>query len=171
MLYEVITRFSNTSTITPAFDYSQIEIKTKWAYKETFSNTAIGRISNGTAWPLLWVNGTWGKTTNANQLNDSYQRIDIQTEQTIRYASTMFSRIRLLGGQLFGTTNPSLLYSALGTHSNFDLFVPNKFATMRPNEFASSKYAACFLAHTIALFFVITSYSIHYTKLYEERIG
>ena len=66
--------------------------------------------------------------------------------------TAMQTRIRLTGGQLWGTYNNTLLYSALGTYKSFTIFVPHTFATMRVNEFAADQYTACFLSHDIPLF-------------------
>lgn len=130
------------------FNLQEAEVKVKWIHKETFSISPVGRVSNGSKWPKLWINGAYGLIDNA----DNYQRLDAQVEQTIDYPSSMQTRIRFKGGKYFGDYNNTLLYSALGTHRPISIFIPNRFATMRPNEFASSEYLACFLSHSMPLF-------------------
>lgn len=136
--------------IEPGFSQHEAELKLKWANKETFTQTPMGRISEGTKWPKLWLNAAYGEWTNNN--TNSYHRIEGQYEQEIHYPSAMYSILRIQGAKLYGNYPSTLLYSALGSYKKFTLHIPYTFATMRMNEFAASEFTAIYFRHGIPLF-------------------
>lgn len=136
--------------VTPGFSLQEGEIKLKWAHKETFSQTPLGRLSEGTKWPKLWINAAYGEW--ATTTKRSYHRLEAQYEQEIHYPSAMYTIFRLQGAKLYGEFPATLLYSALGSYKSFTLHIPYTFATMRLNEFAASEFSALYFRHGIPLF-------------------
>jgi len=143
-------RFLSNTTIASAYSHLEGEIKLKWAHKETFTQTPLGRLSEGTKWPKLWINAAFGEWENSTK--GSYQRLEGQYEQEIHYPSAMYTIFRLQGAKLYGEFPGTLLYSSLGSYKSFTLHIPYTFATMRLNEFAASEFSALYLRHGIPLF-------------------
>jgi len=139
---------STTDTIAP-FDIQELSIKLKWAYKETFSDTPFGRISNGTVWPTVWANFTYGFGNNITDF--TYQKYEVQIHQDIKINPSNTTSIRIKAGRIDGDIPATLLYSAFGSYKTVGLEIPYSMATMRLNEFAADRFAIVNLKHKLSL--------------------
>ncbi len=140
---------STTDTVAP-FDTKELCIKLKWANKETFSDTPFGRISNGSNWPTVWFNFTYGFGTNINKF--TYQKYEAQIQQDIRLDPANITTIRLKAGQIAGNVPATLLYSGFGSYKSVGLEIPYSMSTMRLNEFGASQFAILNFKHKYSLF-------------------
>jgi hypothetical protein len=139
---------STTDTVAP-FDTQELSIKLKWANKETFSDTPFGRISNGTGWPTVWMNFTYGFGNNISSF--TYQKYEVQIHQDIKINPSNTTTIRLKAGKIDGNVPATLLYSTFGSFKTLGLEIPYSMATMRLNEFAADRFAIVNLKHKISL--------------------
>ncbi|WP_439183662.1 DUF5686 family protein [Carboxylicivirga taeanensis] len=144
-----VYRFDQTSTIEPAFNMSTMGVRLKWAHKETFSHTPLGKISNGTNWPVIWINALAGQWEADKEYN--FTRFESRVHKQFNYPNSMYTTVRVEGGYMDGDYPGSLLYSALGSYKSFTVLVPYSFGTMRLNEFAANQFAAVYFSHGFPL--------------------
>ncbi len=142
-------RYLNTTDTVAPFDTQELSIKLKWSYKETFSDTPFGRISNGTDWPTVWANFTFGSGNNITDF--TYQKYEVQIHQDIKINPSNTTSIRIKAGKIDGDIPATLLYSAFGSYKSVGLEIPYSMATMRLNEFAADRFAIVNLKHKISL--------------------
>ncbi len=142
-------RFSEDNTIAPSFSLNEMGLKLKWAHKETFTNSPFGLISNGTKWPVVWLNASAGKWESGAHYE--YQRIESRMHKQFNYPNSMYTVLRLEGGFLSGDYPATMLYSALGSYKSFTVFVPYTFGTMRLNEFGAERFAALYFTQGFPL--------------------
>ncbi|MCU4164717.1 DUF5686 family protein [Carboxylicivirga caseinilyticus] len=142
-------RFLETDEVAPEFDFQEASVKLKWAHRETFTNSALGFLSEGTNYPTVWINGTYGQWQQNGTFN--YQKLEAQVEKTFNYPNAMYTNLRVQGGKLFGEYPSTFMYSSLGSYKRFTIFIPNSFATMRLNEFATEQFSAVYFSHGIPL--------------------
>jgi hypothetical protein len=143
-------RFMTTPDTVPGFDTKEAIVKMKWANKETFDETPFGRISNGTNWPVVWFNFTYGwgsdKTDDFN-----YTKYETQIHKDLRLNPANVMSLRVSAGLISGSLPATLLYSALGSHKTLGLEIPYSLATMKLNEFAADRFAMLNLRHKVSL--------------------
>jgi hypothetical protein len=139
-----------TPDTVPGFDTKEAIVKMKWANKETFDETPFGRISNGTNWPVVWFNFTYGwgsdKTDDFN-----YTKYETQIHKDLRLNPANVMSLRVSAGLISGSLPATLLYSALGSHKTLGLEIPYSLATMKLNEFAADRFAMLNLRHKVSL--------------------
>ncbi|MCU4155403.1 carboxypeptidase-like regulatory domain-containing protein [Carboxylicivirga sp. A043] len=143
-------RYMNDDAVAESFDLKETGVKFKWANKETFVSSPFGMISNGTNWPVIWVNASLGDGNSAEE-KYSYRRFESRIHKQFNYTNSMYTTIRIEGGYLSGDYPSTLLYSALGGYKSFTILVPYTFGTMRLNEFGASEFAALYFTHGIPL--------------------
>ncbi|MCU4177156.1 DUF5686 family protein [Carboxylicivirga sp. N1Y90] len=141
--------FLDSDQIAPDFDFKEAEIRLKWAHRETFTKTALGLISEGTKYPMVWLNFAYGEGVQNRSFE--YNKVEVQLEKTFRYPNAMYSTIRAQGGKLDGDYPSTFLYSSFGSYKSFTIHVANTFGTMRLNEFAADEFTAVYLSHGIPL--------------------
>ena len=139
--------FTNSNQVQDPFTNHESGIKVKWAHKETFMFTNYGLTSNGTNYPTVWANFTYG---NGQQIESfSFRKIEGQIEKTVRTSPATKMALRLTSGTINGSYPASKLYSSHGTNSRgIGIETPFSFATMYPNEFAASRFASFFIRNT-----------------------
>jgi len=142
-------RFLDTDEIVPGFDFQEATVRLKWAHHETFTNTALGLLSEGTKYPKVWINATYGQWEQNGTFD--YQKLEGQIEKTFNYTNAMYTNLRVQGAKLYGDYPSTFLYSSLGSYKSFTIYIPNSFATMRLNEFATEQFSAVYFSHGIPL--------------------
>nr|WP_319401968.1 DUF5686 family protein [uncultured Carboxylicivirga sp.] len=142
-------RFLDTEEIAPRFDFQEASVRLKWAHRERFTNTALGLISEGTKYPKVWLNACYGQLEQNGTFD--YQKLEGQIEKTFNYPNAMYTNIRLQAAKLYGDYPTTFLYSSLGSYKSLTIYIPNSFATMRLNEFASDQFSAVYFSHGIPL--------------------
>jgi hypothetical protein len=134
--------------VLPNFRFQEYGVKLKWANKETFTYLyPFGLISNGTNWPIVWTNLSFGNGTETGKFE--YTKLEAQIEKRFRIYESFKTTIRVTGGNIWGDVPLSKLYSAFGVRVDKWYFeTPFYFATMRPNEFASDRFVHFFWRNT-----------------------
>ncbi|NPA35829.1 MAG: carboxypeptidase-like regulatory domain-containing protein [Chlorobi bacterium] len=143
-------RFMMTPDTVPAFDTKELVVKLKWANKETFADTPFGRVSNGTSWPVVWLNFTYGDGSNDSE-SFNYVRCEAQIHKKFKLNPSNITTLRLTAGAISGDLPYTLLYSAFGSYKTVGLEIPYALATMRLNEFAADRFAIFNFKHKILL--------------------
>lgn len=141
--------FMADESIMPEFTFHEAGIKLKWANKETFVHSPLGRTSQGTKWPVVSVNAGIGYWETESKMD--YKHLEARVDKTFKYPNSMYSSVRIQGGRFYGQYANTFLYSALGSYKSLTVFVPYTFGTMRLNEFASDRFTAVYVYHGIPL--------------------
>ncbi len=134
-----------------SFNFTELGLGIRFAYKENFLKSPLGLISLGTKYPIVWANITKGFD---NLLNGgySYLKYDLKINKTFRIAQLGYSSVEVLAGYVNGNVPYTLLYNARATYQPYTVGVDNTFETMRIDEFASSRYVNLFYSHSFRPF-------------------
>ncbi|WP_430809820.1 MULTISPECIES: DUF5686 family protein [unclassified Carboxylicivirga] len=138
-------RFAEAGDVAADFTMDELAVKLKWAQRETFARTAFGKMSNGTNWPIIWLNAASGKWEAAESYE--YRRYEARAHKQFNYPNAMYTVLRVEGGLMNGDYPSTLLYSSLGSYKSFTVRVPYTFGTMRLNEFGADRFAALYFSH------------------------
>ncbi len=129
------------------FRFSEVSLGFKYAYKEKFVQLMDKRYSEGTAWPILWVNLTQGlNSLGGGEYN--YKRIDAKLEKQIPIKLAGHSNIQIRAGYVDGRVPLLRLFNGNGDKGALAFASENIFETMRPYDFFSTKYVAAFWKHS-----------------------
>jgi hypothetical protein len=140
------TTIGNAVILQNEFQFTDVVAALKWAYKEKFIQTIDDKISLGTNYPVVWLQYTHGFKGFLDGQFD-YNRLDLKIRKTfmIKYLGKLTFQFN--GGYVDQAVPACNLYYGFASYRLFTLFAPNSFATMRMNEFLSSKYASLYLYH------------------------
>ncbi len=140
--------FTSSDSLSPStvFEFSQIILGFRFAFREKIIETTKGQISLGSDYPVILFKYTLG-LKNIFGSDYSYHRFDLKIKNThhINYFGDF--TWQFMGGYVIGEIPASNLFDGNGTYRPFTLYAPYSFSTMRPNEFLSDKYAALFLTY------------------------
>jgi len=128
------------------YQFTEAAFGFRWAYKEKFFKKDDSKISLGTKFPTLWFNYTKGFDHILDGEFD-YQRYDLRIEKSFYLKYIGKSSIRIVAGYIDGEIPYCNLFNGNGSYRKFTLYAPYSFATMRMNEFLSSKYLAIYYEH------------------------
>ena len=132
---------------TTQFNFSEINMGFRFAFREKILQTTKGQLSFGSNYPVVWINLTKG-IKGITDSDFSYNRLDLKVEYTYKTKYFGETSVKLLAGIIDGQLPLSNLYNAVGTYRNVALFAPGSFGAMRTNEFFSDQYLALFLTHS-----------------------
>lgn len=143
---DLATTIGNAVILQNQFQFTDLVAALKWAYKEKFIQTIDDKISLGTNYPVVWLQYTHGIKGLLDGEFD-YNRIDLKIRKTfmIKYLGKLTFQIN--AGYVDQPIPACNLYYGEGSYRLITLFAPNSFATMRMNEFLSSKYTSLYLYH------------------------
>jgi len=136
----------NPENVTNHFNFTEVSLGLRYAFREKFIRNMRKQVSLGTNWPIVWVQYSRG-------LNDfldgeyEYNRIDAKIEKSFYTNYVGETKIKLIGGYIDSDIPYTNLYNGNGSYREFSLYAPNSFGTMRMNEFLSNKYVAFYFEH------------------------
>ena len=142
------TTVGNAVILQNEFQFTDVIAALKWAYKEKFIQTIDDKISLGTNYPIVWLQYTRGfKGFLGGQFD--YNRLDLKIRKTfmIKYLGKLTFQVNT--GYVDQPVPACNLYYGNASYRLITLYAPNSFATMRMNEFLSSKYASLYLYHDL----------------------
>lgn len=143
---DLVTQEGNALIFGDEFRFTTLSAGFKWAYGEKFIQTVRNKISLGTKYPVVWFQYTRGLKNFING-EFEYNRFDLKINKVfnIKYLGKL--TMQLQAGYIDQPIPACNLYYAPSTYRTVSLYSRNSFATMRSNEFLSSKYASLFLYH------------------------
>jgi len=143
---DLATTVGNAVILQNEFQFTDVVAALKWAYKEKFIQTIDDKISLGTNYPVVWLQYTHGIKGFLDGQFD-YNRLDLKIRKTfmIKYLGKL--TFQLNAGYVDQPVPACNLYYGNASYRLITLYAPNSFATMRMNEFLSSKYASLYLVH------------------------
>ncbi len=147
LYYELNTQYEVPENFTfSTFNYTEIGIKLKYAYKEKFMKTPRGyKISMGTKYPIFWGNILKG----INLFNGNLEYIKLETKVSKTFIIKNFGKtnIQIVGAYTDRALPYPFIYNGHGSFKPFTVESANSFATMRLNEFISDRFGYLYLSH------------------------
>ncbi|HTB05740.1 MAG TPA: DUF5686 family protein [Bacteroidia bacterium] len=144
--YEFGVNNNNVSFLSNQYQFTEVGLGIRFAYKEKFLKSPLGMISLGTKYPIVWANITKGLNGPLDGQYD-YTKYDLKISKGFQIHQVGYSAIEVLGGCVNGNVPSTLLYNGRASFEQFTLAVDNSFETMRLNEFMSSRYVDIFYSH------------------------
>jgi hypothetical protein len=143
---DLASSIGNAVILQNEFQFTDVVAALKWAYKEKFIQTIDDKISIGTNYPVIWLQYTHGIKGFLDGQFD-YNRLDLKVRKTfmIKYLGKLTFQVN--AGYVDQPVPACNLYYGNASYRLITLFAPNSFATMRMDEFLSSKYASLYLYH------------------------
>ncbi len=169
--YEYGITENNVTLLYNRFDFTEMGLQLRFAYKEKFLKSPIGMTSLGTKYPVLWFNITKGFN---NLLNGefSYLKYDLKISKDFDIRFVGVTSVTVFAGYLDGSVPYTLLYNARATYDPRSLAINNSFETMRINEFASNRYVNLFLSHDFgSLLFKTEKFKPHFKIVTDIGFG
>ncbi len=154
-------RFEGTGLQMPSndFRFNEVGIGLRYAYKEKFVKAFDQKLSNGTKYPVVWLNVSKSlseskmKMPTNMQGQYSYTRLDFQLEKSFRIRNVGKSSFVINAGYVNGSVPYPILFNGKGSNATIDnlyhtsFYSGNSFQTMGMNEFLSDRFAAVFFTH------------------------
>lgn len=137
---------NNVSALFNQFNFTELGVGIRFAYKEKFLKSPLGMISLGTKYPIVWVNITKGVNGLLNGGYD-FMRYDLKISKDLVIHQVGYSTFQVLAGYVNGNVPSTLLFNGRATYGFMSVAVDNTFETMRINEFMSSRYVNVFYSH------------------------
>ncbi len=155
--YKYAVKENNPAVLLNKFDFTELSVGLRYAYKEKFLKNARTRISLGTDYPIVWFNYTKGFD---NLLNGGYKynRFDLKIKKSFYTKYLGESSFQLNLGYIDGNLPYCNLYNGHGSFRKFTIYVPHSFAAMRMNEFLSNRYIALYFMHNFGKLLLRTKY-------------
>ncbi|HTX88105.1 MAG TPA: DUF5686 family protein [Bacteroidales bacterium] len=137
---------ANTILVYDQYRFSEVTAALKWAYGEKFIQTVNNKFSFGTNYPIVWFQYTRGIKGFLDGQFD-YDRFDLKIKKTFHFKYIGKLTFQFNAGYIDQPIPATNLYYGNASYRMFTLFAPYTFATMRMNEFLSSKYLSLYLYH------------------------
>jgi len=144
--YQYAVSDQNIKVLFNEFDFTEARLGFRYAYGEKFIQNLRKKISLGTDYPVVWVQYTRGIKGFLDGDFD-YNRYDLKVEKSFYIKYFGKSSFKLAAGYVDADIPYTNLFNGNGAYRVFTIFAENSFATMRMNEFLSSKYAALYFTH------------------------
>ena len=128
------------------FHFTDLSFAFRYAYKEKFYKYLDERVSKGTKYPIVYFKYTKGLDGFLNGTY-SYNRYDVKISDTFYFKYMGTTNLQIQAGYIDADIPYCNLFNGIGTYRPFTVYAPNSFATMRMNEFVSSRYLAVFFSH------------------------
>ncbi len=131
-----------------------VDVAFRWAFKERLARLPDREVSLGTAWPILYVQGSRFVEGLWEGELDGW-RVNAMLEKTFKIRLVGDLSIMAFGALADAGMPMSYLYNLRGTNSRgLNVAVPGTFETMRPNEFLSDRFAALHVTHSFGTLLV-----------------
>ena len=129
--------------------FTEAEIKIRFAYKEKFIATSNGIRSLGTLYPEVWLSyqhsfpGILGSQF-------EYDRVKFQVSKNFYTKYIGVSKVVLQCGYASETCPVMETFDIMGSNNGIRLYAPCSFNTMYMDEFLCDRFAALFLSHNFS---------------------
>jgi len=126
---------------------STLDFKLRIAFKERFIRSAYGLRSGGNANPVIWISyqknlkGVFGSPYN-------FDKIELQFKGRKEFKYIGVTSVTAQAGYIHGIAPATELFNIEGSGADkFDVYSPESFNTMQPDEFFCDRFAALYFSH------------------------
>jgi len=156
--YKFNDELPNSKGLTNNFHFTETGIALRYAYKEKFVKAFDQKLSNGTKYPVIWLNITRGFNPSVSGFEiptptSTYTKLDFQIEKSFRIRNLGRSSFVMNAGYVNGSVPYPVLFNGKGSYApiysvnNLSFYSGNSFQTMGLNEFLSDRFAAIYFTH------------------------
>ena len=142
-----VTAGDGVTVLTDRFDFTEVKVNLRFAFREEFITTKRTRISLGTKYPIFWVQYTKGLSGFLGG-DFAYNKVDLKIEKSFYTKYFGKTSLMLKAGFADGAVPATNLFNGNGSYRPFMIYAPNSFGTMRMNEFLSDRYVALYFTHS-----------------------
>jgi len=143
----------NVTWLKNEYRVTELTFSTRFQFREKFTETPYGLVSNGSDFPVVWLKFSKG-IKDVFEGDTEYSKIDLRIEKRHRLKRFGFINYRIDAGKVFGEVPYGILYNTTATFRQFNIYAGNSFETMRVNEFLSDETASAFIKYELgSLFF------------------
>lgn len=128
------------------FDFTEIRLGLRFAFKERYFDNSRMLLSMGTKYPIIWFNYSKG-LKGVLKGDYDFHRFDLRIKKSFYTKYLGETTVDLNGGFIIGDLPYSNLYRGQGTYGLITVFAPGSFGSMSANEFLSDRYVSAFLSH------------------------
>ena len=128
--------------------FTNAEIKLRFAYKEKFLSKPDGIQSLGTLYPIVWLSYQHSFPILGGQYDFDRIKFEISKNFYTRYMGV--SKVLLQAGYASESCPVMETFDILGTYDRFGLYCPGSFSTMRLDEFFCDRFVALYLSHNFS---------------------
>ena len=128
--------------------FTNAEIKLRFAYKEKFLSKPNGILSLGTTYPIVWLSYQHSFPVLSGQY--SFDRIKFEVSKNFYTRYWGVSKVLLQAGYATESCPVMETFNILGTYEPFGLYSPGSFGTMRLDEFFCDRFVALYLSHNFS---------------------
>ena len=126
---------------------STLDFKLRIAFKERFIRSAYGLRSGGNANPVIWISyqknlkGVFGSPYN-------FDKVELQFKGKKESKYIGVTSVTAQAGYIHGIAPATELFNIEGSGADkFDVYSPESFNTMQPDEFFCDRFAALYFSH------------------------
>ena len=126
---------------------STLDFKLRIAFKERFIRSAYGLKSGGNANPVIWLSyqknlkGVFGSPYN-------FDKVELQFKGKKEFKYIGVTSVTAQAGYIHGIAPATELFNIEGSGADkFDVYSPESFNTMQPDEFFCDRFAALYFSH------------------------
>ena len=128
--------------------FTNAEIKLRFAYKEKFLSKPDGIQSLGTLYPIVWLSYQHSFPILGGQYDFDRIKFEVSKNFYTRYMGV--SKVLLQAGYASENCPVVETFDILGTYDRFGLYSPGSFSTMRLDEFFCDRFVALYLSHNFS---------------------
>ncbi len=143
--------FDNSQTLnfsdSQFYRLSTLDLKLRIAFGERFIRSAYGLRSGGNANPVIWLSyqknlkGVFGSPYN-------FDKVELQFKGKKEFKYLGVTSVTAQAGYIHGVAPATELFNIEGSGTDkFDVYSPESFSTMRPDEFFCDRFAALYFSH------------------------
>ena len=145
---------------TNSFDFNEVMLGVKYAYRERFIKSEEDIFSKGTKFPILYLTAIKGLQLSSSELPSpfDYWRIEGRVESEFFIRKLGKETFSLLSGIVLGNVPYSKLFAGRSGWYKFPVATQNYFETMHSNEFLADRYLTLFHRHNFGQLLIKTKY-------------
>jgi hypothetical protein len=128
--------------------FTNAEIKIRFAYKEKFLSKPDGIQTLGTLYPIVWLSYQHSFPILGGQYD--FDRIKFQVSKNFYTRYMGVSKVLFQAGYASQSCPVMETFDILGTYDRFGLYSPGSFSTMRLDEFFCDRFVALYLSHNFS---------------------
>ena len=128
--------------------FTNAEIKVRFAYKEKFLSKPNGIQSLGTVYPIVWLSYQHSFPVLGGQYSFDRFKLEISKNFYTKYLGV--SKILFQAGYATESCPIMETFNILGTYEPIGLYSPGGFGTMRFEEFFCDRFVALYLSHNFS---------------------
>lgn len=169
--YRYILSKENLNIYFDSYDLAVLNLGFRFAYKEKFIRTTRKKISLGTNYPVVLFKYSRG-IEGFLEGDFDFNRYDMKLSKSFNHKYLGKTNLSFWGGYIDANIPSTELYHARASYRPFTIFAPESFATMRMNEFVSSRYLAFFFTHNFRkLLFRSENFQPEFALVFNAGIG